>query len=71
MHFYASIVVTLVACAEKRRVKTDFRVLCGFIGIDGRFCATSAATHDALPNIAHGVAFVVISTVASVYVTNL
>ena len=71
MHLYASIVVTLVAFAGKRKAKANFRFLCGRIGIAGRFSATNAATHDALPNIVHGVAFVAISTVASAYVTNL
>ena len=71
MNLYASIVVTPVTFAEKRKAKTNFRFQCGRKGMKERFSATNAATHDAQPKIAHGVTFVAISNVANANVTNL
>ena len=69
MDFYASIVVINVAFVEKEKTKTAFRNLRLNTSMNGRWSARNVATHDALPQIVHGVLSVAIYTAASACVT--
>ena len=60
MDFYASIVVINVAFVEKEKAKTAFRNLRYNTKMNGRCSARNVATHDALPQIVHGVLSVAI-----------